>query len=117
MNVLTKSVLPSFYREQRNCLIQLLDKYLDGLPYLIHEAEGAFFLWLWFPNLPISTSVLYERLKTKGVLIMAGEYFFFGLENSWPHARECVRLTYCQKPEVLEEAVRIIARELQAVLA
>ena len=66
-------------------------------------------------ELPVTTQALYESLKSQGVLVMAGEPFFFGLAEYWQHARECLRLTYCQPEEVLERAVRIISRELRAL--
>jgi len=33
------------------------------------------FLWLWFPDLPISSLELYKRLKARGVLVVSGHYF------------------------------------------
>lgn len=110
---LTSSVLPSFYRSRRDFLAGLLDKELAGVPYRLHEPEGAFFVWLWVEGLPVSSAQLYQRLKQRGVLVMAGEPFFFGLEATWPHAQECIRLTYCQDEAVLRQAVAIIADELR----
>ena len=112
---LSQKILPDFYRRKRDFLLQLLDRHLGGLTYRIHEPEGAFFLWLWLEGLPITTQALYESLKKQGVLVMAGEPFFFGFAEHWQHARECVRLTYCQSEDVLERAVRIIGRELRAL--
>jgi valine--pyruvate aminotransferase len=106
-------VLPEFYRARRDLLVDLLDKALHGLPYRIHEPEGAFFIWLWLENLPGGSQALYETLKKQGVLVMAGESFFFGWESSWSHGRECLRLTYCQSPDVLQRAVAIIAAEVR----
>lgn len=112
---LSHQLLPDFYRRQRDILVNLLDTHLQGLPYRLHEPEGAFFLWLWFERLPVSSRVLYERLKEKGVLVMAGEPFFFGLDQHWTHARECLRLTYCQAPEVLAQAASILAHEVRTL--
>lgn len=108
---LAGSVLPEFYRARRDQLVELLDKHLQGLSYRLHEPEGAFFVWLWFEQLPITSRELYERLKRRGVLVMPGEPFFFGFGEHWDHARQCLRLTYCQEPEVLERAVQRIAEE------
>lgn len=112
---LSEKTLPDFYRQKRDFLLGLLDRHLAGLPYRIHETEGAFFVWLWMDELPVTTQALYESLKSQGVLLMAGEPFFFGLAEHWQHARECLRLTYCQPEEVLERAVRIISRELRVL--
>lgn len=114
---LSQQTLPQFYCQRRDFLLQQLDRELVGLPYRIHEPEGAFFLWLWLEGLPVPTQTLYQSLKDQGVLIMAGEAFFFGWDAHWQHARECVRLTYCQPEAVLEKAVKIIARELRRLYA
>lgn len=112
---LSGQLLPDFYRGQRDYLIELLDNALQGLPYRIHEPQGAFFVWLWLEQLPGGARKLYEALKEQGVLLMAGEPFFFGWESSWSHARECLRLTYCQPPDMLARAVAIIAAEVRSL--
>lgn len=93
----------------------VLQEFGDSFPYAIHRSEGAFFLWLWFPELPITTRELYERLKARGVLIVPGEYFFYGLESHapWPHATQCIRMTFTQSPETIARGVSIMADELR----
>ena len=88
-------------------------KALAGLPFRIHKPEGAIFLWLWFEGLPISSRILYERLKQRGVLIVPGENFFIGLDHDWPHQRECIRVSYAQDPETVRQGVTIIAEEVR----
>lgn len=81
-------------------------------PYAIHESEGAFFLWLWFPELPITSQELYETLKARQVLVVPGESFFFGLSADhppWPHRHQCLRVTFCQSPEIVREGLEMIA--------
>lgn len=112
---ITQDLLPNYYRPQRDYLVQLLDEALDGINYFICEPKGAFFIWLWLPDLPISSRELYELLKSQGLLVMAGEGFFFEWQHSWPHARQCVRLTYCQSKSVLAQAVGILATQLRAL--
>jgi len=128
---LCHDVIYPFYESSKNIILAAIADKFQGLTYRIHSPEGAFFLWLWFEGLPISSADLYERLKVKNVLIMEGSHFFFGLEapdsdkkvevenienmNDWPHARECIRLTYCQSPEKMTEAVIIIANELRLI--
>ena len=55
-----------------------------GLPLRIHRPEGAFFLWLWFPGLPIPSAELYRRLKQRGVYVLSGHHFFPGLPEDTP---------------------------------
>lgn len=87
----------------------------DRFRYFVHRSEGALFLWLWFPDLPITSKVLYERLKKRGVLIISGHYFFFGLDDSidWPHRQECLRMTFTMSPEIVAEGIRIIGEEVE----
>ena len=113
INCLTQDILPAFYLSQRDVLVNALDQELAGTPYRLHEPEGAFFVWLWLPELKTTSQHLYQALKAKGVIVMPGESFFFGLENEWPHAQQCVRLTYCQSPRVLTQAAKIIAQTIK----
>lgn len=107
-----KTLLP-FYQQKRDFAVSCVERYFSGLPYSLHEPEGAFFIWLWFKGLPITTVELYQRLKQKGVLIMAGEHFFFGVESDDKHQKECIRLTYCQSEEVVEQALKLISDEIK----
>ena len=82
-----------------------------GVNWAMHASEGAFFHWLWLRNMKITTRELYERLKARKVLIVPGEYFFFGLDADWPHSRECLRLNFAQPEQTVREGLRIIAEE------
>jgi valine--pyruvate aminotransferase len=116
LQYMTQQLLPNYYRVQRDRLLQLLDEALAGLNYFICEPKGAFFIWLWLPDLPTSSYALYEQLKQQGLLVMAGEGFFFEWQHKWPHARQCLRLTYCQSDEVLTRAVQILAAQVRRLL-
>lgn len=107
-------VLP-YYREKSQFAQRCVrESFGNRWEYFIHRSEGALFLWLWFPGLPISSKELYERLKKRGVLIISGHYFFFGLENdiAWKHREQCLRMTYTMSAEVVEEGIRLIAEEV-----
>ncbi len=110
--------IASFYALQRQFMLTLLDEHLRGIPYAIQEPDGAFFVWLWLPKLPISSQMLYQRLKAQGLLVMAGEGFFFGHEAvqsakdpalyslaACNHARQCLRLNLCQSRADMAEAI------------
>jgi valine--pyruvate aminotransferase len=79
--------------------------------WALHASEGAFFHWLWLRGLKITTRELYSRLKERNVLIVPGEYFFFGLKDDWHHRHECLRLNFSQPAHVVREGLRIIAEE------
>ncbi|TWU23546.1 valine--pyruvate transaminase [Bythopirellula polymerisocia] len=115
---LARDIIRPFYQTKSQAAQALIAEHFgDDFPYLVHRSEGAFFLWLWFPELPISTRELYERLKKRGVLIVPGEYFFFGLDtgDEWPHQRQCIRLTFSQSEATVAEGIKIIADELRRI--
>ena len=93
--------------------LELFHHELAGLDYYIHKSEGAMFLWLWFPDMPITSEVLYQRLKKRGVLIISGHHFFPGLESDWQHKNECIRVTYSMDENIIEQGVKIIAEEVK----
>ena len=116
---LSNNIVKPFYKKRSdfalNCIDELLD---DTMDYHIHVSEGALFLWFWFRDLPISTQELYERLKKRDVLVVPGEYFFFGLpdetDEPWRHRHECIRVSFAMPEEKVREGIRIIGEEAGA---
>ncbi|MBN2371645.1 MAG: valine--pyruvate transaminase [Vicinamibacteria bacterium] len=101
-----------FYKERCRRTLAWIDELLgDDVDYLVHEPEGAFFLWIWFRGLPIDDRELYDRLKKRGLIVVPGSYFFSGLEDDWDHSRQCLRLSYCQPPERVRRGIEILAEE------
>ncbi len=112
---LSQQVVRPFYEERSQMAQGWLQQALHPeIPYFIHRSEGALFLWIWFENLPIPTKELYERLKKRQVLIIPGEYFFYGLPEDldWSHTSECIRMSYTMPAEVVQSAIEIIADEI-----
>lgn len=114
---LGNEILQPFYQGSVEQAQQWIHQRFAELPYRIHKAEGAIFLWLWFEGLPITSRELYERLKRRGVLVLAGESFFVGLQEEWRHRYECIRITYCQEPAVVKQGIEIIAEEVEKAFA
>ena len=110
---LSASVIGPFYQQRVTQTMALLRRYLSPERCLIHKPEGAFFLWLWFQDLPITTEILYQRLKQRGVLMVPGHYFFPGLEPDWPHAHQCMRMNYVPAADKLEQGIAILAEEVE----
>lgn len=110
---LTKKHVTPFYRDRAIQSVDAFRQALGDLPYRIHKPEGAFFLWLWFEGLPISSQVLYQRLKKRGVLIVPGHHCFFGLKADWPHRNECIRVSCAQDEKQLHKGIGIIADEIR----
>ncbi len=110
---LSEEVIKPFYYQRVQETIATLRRYLPAERCLIHKPEGAIFLWLWFKDLPISTEILYQRLKQRGVLMVPGHYFFPGLEHPWPHTHQCMRMNYVPDGEQIERGVKILAEEVE----
>jgi len=113
---ISKSIIRPYYLNKADKARQLLNELLQGLPYALHKIEGAMFIWLWLKDCPVSNQTLYERLKEKGVLIVSGHHFFpglnSGLDDSWRHKQECLRITYSQDDVLVEQGIKIIAKEV-----
>jgi len=110
---LSNTVIKPYYQQKAEQAISLLRKELDGVDYYIHKSEGAIFLWLWLPDLPVSSEILYERLKNRGVLVISGHHFFPGLDEDWQHKHECLRITYSMADDVVRQGIKIIAEEVK----
>ena len=108
---LSRNIITPYYQQKARATLEQVYKELDGTDFHVHKPEGAFFLWLWFPSLPITNVELYERLKARGVLIVPGHYFFPGLEENWQHKNECIRINYSQDTETVNAGIKIIADE------
>ena len=110
---ISKTVIKPYYQNKSELAQELFHHELAELDYYIHKSEGAIFLWLWFPGLPITSEVLYQRLKERGVLIISGHHFFPGLQSDWQHKHECIRVTYAMDKDVIHEGIKIIAEEVK----
>ncbi|MGR3913080.1 MAG: valine--pyruvate transaminase, partial [Gammaproteobacteria bacterium] len=106
-----------YYRERSRRAMELVREAMRGLPVRAHASEGAIFLWLWFPALPISSDTLYQRLKQRGVLVVAGEHFFLGARRAWRHRQECIRVTFAGEAAQLERGIAIIGEEARRAYA
>jgi valine--pyruvate aminotransferase len=117
---LSREVIKPFYERRAKLALEIVAKeFGEDFPYRVHATEGAFFLWMWFPELPITSRELYERLKRKNMLLVPGEYFFFGLPANldWPHRHQCVRVTFSQSEATVADGLRIMAKELRQLHA
>jgi valine--pyruvate aminotransferase len=110
---LSREVLRPYYEAKSKSALDIIGNELSGLPWRVHASEGAIFLWLWLENLPIPSHDLYERLKSRNVIVLPGERFFFGLDGDWPHSRECLRLNYSGSEELFARGLRILGEELR----
>ena len=113
---LSDNDIKPFYQQQAKTAVTLLKKELGDYPLVIHKPEGAIFLWLWFKDLPISTSELYEILKEKGTLIVPSEYFFPGVDISdYKHAHECIRMSIAADEQTLIDGIAVIGEVVRGL--
>jgi valine--pyruvate aminotransferase len=117
---ISRNVIRPFYQQKSAQALAWIHQYFDdNLSYRIHRSEGALFLWAWFEDLPITSQQLYERLKQRGVLVVPGNYFFFGQgsddsmhQEPWKHRDECIRINFSMPDAIVEDGIRIIAEEV-----
>lgn len=117
LGTLCETHIRPFYAKQSALAIKALKTTFKDFPQVkIHKPEGAIFLWLWFENLPISTTELYQILKEQGVLIIPSEHFFIGLDTKhFRHARECIRLSIAQDEATITQGIDIIGKVVKAL--
>ena len=111
---LSREVIRPFYLQKRDAALAVIEEFFPrDVPYALHHCEGAMFLWIWIENSRRSSRELYECLKNRGVLVVPGDYFFFGLpEDGWRHRHECLRVSFAMPDEEVRSGLRIIAEEI-----
>lgn len=114
---MSREIVMPFYRQKSRMTIDYINEnFGDRIDYSIHKSEGSIFLWIWFKGLKNGTLDLYDRLKKRGVIIVPGDYFFFGLpddDDAWEHRRQCIRVNYSQNWEEVKRGLDIIAEEVE----
>lgn len=114
---LADEVVRPFYLERSARAVAWCHQHLAGSPYRIHAPEGAIFLWLWFPDLPVPSQEIYARLKARNVLVIPGQYFFPGLDQPWEHRDQCLRISYAQSADEVERGIAVIGEEIRRAYA
>jgi valine--pyruvate aminotransferase len=105
----SENIIAPYYQHKAQQAVMWLQEAIPAPKLRIHKPEGALFLWLWFENLPISSQMLYEKLKQRGLIIVPGHYFFPGLpDKHWQHQYECIRLNYAQPEEKVKQGIKIL---------
>lgn len=112
---LSQEVVKPYYQTRASQVAAWLKEAIPDPRFRIHKPEGAIFLWLWFDELPITSRELYQVLKSKGLLLVAGEHFFPGLEQEWPHKYQCMRLSYAAPEADVKAGIQILAHEINTL--
>ena len=110
---MSEQVIRPFYHQKMERALACVHESFAGLDYRVHKPEGALFLWLWFPELPITSAELYRRLRARDVMVLSGHNFFPGLKEEWRHKDECIRVTYSQDDDSVRRGIEVIAEEVR----
>ena len=116
ITALCRDTVRPFYLRKRDLALAAAHEFFPAdAPWAFHESEGALFLWLWLENSKTSSRALYENLKNRGVIVVPGEYFFFGdCAEEWPHRHECLRISYAMDDKNVRAGLKIIGEEIAA---
>lgn len=113
---ISRELIRPFYEKKSRLAQQWIKESFGGrFDYRVHKSEGAIFLWIWFRDMPITAKELYDRLKKRKVIVVPGNYFFFGLNERWDHRNECIRINYGREEAEIKAALEIIGDEVAAL--
>lgn len=115
---ISRDTIQPYYQQKLDQTVKWFDEAMADVDVRLHQPEGAFFLWVWFPNLKITSQELYERLKAKGVIIVPGHFFFPGLDTdedaNWSHRHQCIRISYAGPEAVVKKGIQLIAETVKS---
>lgn len=115
---ISQNMIRPYYQDRAEKAVDWVWESLTGTPFYLHKPEGAFFFWLWFKDIPITSAELYKRLKNRGVFVIPGHHFFPGMEHEkWGHKTECIRMNYTPAEDKVREGIRIIGEEVRRAYA
>jgi len=103
-------VIKPYYQNKAETAVRLFNEVFADLPVYLHKLEGAFFMWLWFKELGISSEQLYIRLKQENVYVIPGHNFFMGIGDEWPHKHQCIRINYAKDEALVRRGLEAIRR-------
>ena len=107
---LCNDVIKPYYQQKAKTAVALFEEIFADLPVYLHKLEGAFFMWLWFKEMDVNSEALYEALKKENVFVIPGHNFFIGIDDSWPHKHECIRINYAKDEATLRKGLEVIKR-------
>jgi len=109
---LANNIIKPYYQAKADIAVKLFNEIFGNSNAKLHKLEGAFFMWLWFPDLKITSEELYQKLKAKGVYIIPGHNFFIGVDDAWPHQHQCIRINYAKDETTLRKGLELIYNEV-----
>ena len=107
---LCDTVIKPYYQKKATIAVALFNEIFADLPIYLHRLEGAFFMWLWFKDMGVNSETLYEQLKQEDVYVIPGHNFFMGIEDTWAHKHQCIRINYAKDEESLRKGLEAIRK-------
>jgi valine--pyruvate aminotransferase len=111
---LCHDVIKPYYQQKAEIAVTLFDEIFEGLPVYLHKLEGAFFMWLWFKDMGVTSEKLYENLKKENVYVIPGHNFFIGIDDNWAHKHQCIRINYAKDKAILKKGLTAIKQLISA---
>lgn len=110
VDFISENILRPYYNERRQYVLNYLkEARVPGMK--IHDAEGAFFCWIYLQNLSISIREFYARLKERSLLIVPGDYFYPGAAFLPEEAQRSLRLSFTRDLDTLQRGLKILVEE------
>jgi len=107
---LCNNVITPYYKNKSETAVALFNEIFTDIPVYLHKLEGAFFMWLWFKDMGITSETLYEKLKEENVYVIPGHNFFIGIDDDWAHKHQCIRINYAKDEAILRKGLETIKR-------
>ncbi len=105
---LCNNVIKPYYKNKSETAVALFNEIFADMPVYLHKLEGAFFMWLWFKDMGITSEALYEKLKAENVYVIPGHNFFIGIDDDWAHKHQCIRINYAKDEAILRKGLETI---------
>ena len=106
---ISKEIVQPFYQNRAIQTEKWIREIFKDRNWMLHKSEGAIFQWLRLCDMPFTSLELYKELKKHGVIVVPGEYFFFGEGGiNHEHLHQCIRINYSGPQDEVYQGLKII---------
>lgn len=106
---ISKEIVQPFYQNRAIQTEKWIREIFKDRNWMLHKSEGAIFQWLRLCDMPFTSLELYKELKNHGVIVVPGEYFFFGEGGiNHEHLHQCIRINYSGPQDEVYQGLKII---------
>lgn len=116
LDAIVSSAITPFYAERRRFAEAMLRAALpESVPWRLHDSHGGMFSWVWIDAAWFDDLTFYQLMKSIGVAIVPGRFFFSDLDGGGPlglHARQCFRISLTAAAADIAAGIERIATAL-----